>query len=663
MGRRITMEQSACFIAAMLFAGTALATTSCSNALYTAAKNETAAYNAAEIKMYYPNRACIDKTSILSIYFGESMDPTTLSYSGSLSTNIKTYSWASKDSANDVLILYPENEWQRDDTLGQVTGSLYINAKNLEGWPCSTIAWTPEILDGVVYVDTTNGYDSDTNGGSEDSPFKSLKYAMRAIDNIYTDGTTVKSTTAEIRMAGGSYSSETDVSCIYITSPLTIKGGYKPGDWTINDPSLYRTTILGEKNNAMATITIDNDVTVTLENLLINTSQNDADSENPTALVIYNSLTSTLNIKNCTLDSECASGYKDYYITSIVSKGPLSVDSSTIILAANEDVTAIGISATSDATITNSTFTISDHTTVNENDVFGILGRSTLIATGNTISLSCLAGTSSYTSMYGLSILTPAASASKNVIANNNITLSGVSASATGIRAENTGNFVIAKNCVNNKARDGYCQGIQLSACSNLNLYDNAVHGGEGDHSYAIVLYNTAGSSVINNTIFLGSSGGGDGGVATGISVYTCADVSSIKGNIIYSDNRYSYSSFTRIGIYVSTTTTTISDLSYNVFSSLSSFLQITNGQSYTSSDSGLSSLNTAYKSTNWYYSSSADLNLTDSTDTSSSLILRPTSNTPSDITQSTLDSVPEATDRAGNERTNLYSIGAYEYN
>lgn len=234
---------------------------SCSNSLYDAVKEETAAMCAADVEVS-ESRPCIDRFSNLIIKFDKSMDVSSLSMSGSLAESKSSITWSTRNNKNDTLSLCTSSGWQADSKLSSCTGSLVLQVKDTDGWNAKNFTWTPDILDGIVYVSTT-GVDKDSAAGSSVHPFASLMYAMRAINALYP------STAATIKMTKGSFFCYTDYSAshsLQINSPLTIKGGYPLDSW---DEQTDIQTIINSTYGVgfFSTIFISGNVDVELNNL------------------------------------------------------------------------------------------------------------------------------------------------------------------------------------------------------------------------------------------------------------------------------------------------------------------------------------------------------------------------------------------------------------
>ncbi len=121
------------------------------------------------------------------------------------------------------------------------------------------------------YVDDATGTD-DSDCSDPDNPCKTVQYAVdqaSAGDIIKVAGGTYRDTITRTPPAGylGEPASGVITQVVYISKPLTIRGGYTATDWTRSDPAANPTTLDGEGGKRV--VCIGGDITVALENLKI----------------------------------------------------------------------------------------------------------------------------------------------------------------------------------------------------------------------------------------------------------------------------------------------------------------------------------------------------------------------------------------------------------
>ena len=169
----------------------------------------------------------LDSDSIV-ISFSETMEPTSLSFSGSMTTSFNWGTWSKDEYLNDTLTISPDSNWVTGDV------DLTINCSDLSG-NSITIDLTYYIIGARIYVSSTLG--SSSNPGTKEEPKSEIQDGISLAE---------ASAPADVWVMEGSYS-----DTIIMKPGVSLYGGYKSGDWNVRNPSSYITSINATGSNAV----------------------------------------------------------------------------------------------------------------------------------------------------------------------------------------------------------------------------------------------------------------------------------------------------------------------------------------------------------------------------------------------------------------------------
>jgi len=644
-------------VAAVLFS-------SCTNPLYTAAANEAAKVNAADV-VFHPYSACIDRTSTIRIQFQKSMVPDTLSLSGSMKDDMASLSWSKTVYENDTLILVPKDRWNADASLGGSTCVLDFQAKDTEGWMSRKIEWRPEVVDGVIYVNADRGVNTDAGGGSATRPFGSLKYAMRAVKSLYPDG--YGGASAILRMSAGSYSAETDDGALKITTPLVIMGGYSPDDWNTRDPSSasFKTDIYYPSTRRyFATVVMDEASGIGLDGLSISGTRYASSSGKYYCTGVEIFSPASVTIRHCMIS--VSSGDPKY-----ASRGLEQNEGSTLSLVDSqigiiaEAPNSLAVIALGKTSMSGCTITVQDLYRTERHSIDGIMTKSDAVIEHSSISVKGHENADLYGIVVSGTDRAPVGHVSDSSILIGDSLLANASADQTGIALMGQCNgFLLERNVVDIRGGADMDFAVNVVSSNGVLLSNNVIHAGESEYAICVVLAGSTGVRIVNNTLFTGAAAKIDASAAAfGTGVYlTEGGGASIIGNIIFGNTRSAGSDagYGRTGVLCSSPTEsgqlTVTD---NVFCNLNNGLV------------AVSSTDTCYRTEtdiNIKYRGSetsgdnitvADLFLLAMTDKEP---LKPTINTPDSVRHATSSWSAPAIDIQGNSRDVSFSMGAYEW-
>jgi len=654
-----------------------IASTSCTNPLRAAAEHEAAALKASDSTIA-PFEACIDSKSGITVRFEKSAAPGTLVLSGSMAKDVSKATWSKTTYENDTLVLTPTVSWTADPAAGGTTGSLMIEVKDTEGWPCKKIEWRPEILDHVIYVNADRGADCDTGSGSAAKPFKSLRYAMRAIKLLYP------ASAAEIRLSAGFHDAQTDDGAIKITSSLTLRGGYSPDDWSKRDIGKYATNLgYPASLSYYGVVVIDGASGVVLDGLTIDPAKtvSSAGIRSSTCVFIGNS--SSAVIRDCRIINHFGN---DLYAGRAIAQcedSTLQVEDTTIdVLAVAAD--SFGISSAGKLSISGCTITIKDLYKANIHSISGIEAKSDATIDDCSISMAGYANAN----IYGVTIsgmndgpighIASCMITIGNELSSLALSQTGVFVSDMNIPDSQTEKFLIERNVISINGRAKFNYGASIAASKEANIINNVIHGGEGDYSICVMLTAST-ASINNNTLYIGSSMSSDADTAFGSCVFLNETSDAyINGNILFGGKRSSDAKYGYTGVYCESEDDNARGIRHNAFYGINNGLFAISSTDYCipATGDGLSELNSRYniylpdasastlghttmtiiRSGNLLFTS--DLGLTSLSDEHPLML---TASSPQSISESSNTSFPDL-DILGTKRTAPASLGAYEY-
>ena len=174
--------------------------------------------------------SAITLSTPIVITFNESMNPTTLILGGTMASESDGGVWSTTTFASDTLTVGSANTWT--DGSGRI---LTIDVKDTAGNSLlSTLSLSYGVLDGVVYVNDSNG--NDANPGTPDLPKKTIQVAIDLADSLYN--------IAQVHIAEGTYNVDYQSGThIAMKEGVSIYGGYSLTDWSVRDPSTHETIV------------------------------------------------------------------------------------------------------------------------------------------------------------------------------------------------------------------------------------------------------------------------------------------------------------------------------------------------------------------------------------------------------------------------------------
>lgn len=179
--------------------------------------------------------SAITSSQSIQIRFNKSMNTSTLSLGGTMSSETDSGAWTSTTYSNDTVTLNPIGNWSKGSGKTLTVDAQDFTGNNL----ISPYSLTYHILDSVIYVKTTG---NDTYPGTQTQPKKTIQNAIDSADELFT--------TAEVHVAEGTYWQSGTISLLIqssagliIKSGISIYGGYSSTDWNNRNPSTYITNI------------------------------------------------------------------------------------------------------------------------------------------------------------------------------------------------------------------------------------------------------------------------------------------------------------------------------------------------------------------------------------------------------------------------------------
>lgn len=635
--------------------------------VYSSIRNEIANNRTVLVSEFYPSKPCIDASSPFKIVFEKSMSPDTLEYSGSLAQNVSSVTWTTTNLINDTVTFTSSSKWQPDETLGEETGSLYIIICDAEGWPCCDISWTPEILDKIIYLKKDSSITSSediSGGGSKSKPFVTMIGAMRAVNALYPE------TAAEVHITEGVFDSYTDEGNIKITSPLTIKGCYSLENWNLRDLEKKETAFLCKTSGNYLGMFVLDSKGIVLDGLSINGNPS-MFSEKRVVSIIADS-NSESKIKNC--DIKCySSSYEDYMACAITcyEKSSIELYDSDISVITESNGSYVFCSV-GNCIIDNCKISASSSSVTSDAKVYGLQVNPSAIITNNTIKLS------SYENIQGFAIeVYGEGDGTQGQIINNLVTITGSSKALNQyciyLNRVTNDNYLISQNQlnidINLESDKAITTGIEMNYCKNINIYNNVIRTGAGEYNFGCNFFGSTDCNLCNNSFTTSNGDSSNFEIIYSTPVYMLYEsvLNKCIGNIFLGDlcpNENTILACT--GIFLSTVNDIINELNNNVFINFNNKLLVCSDGNISTSypnigildyQIGIAALNATYNNTNNLYYETSDVAGIFWTGSNP---MQPTSNTPLEITQSSLLEAPDI-DILGNPRTVPYSIGAYE--
>lgn len=626
--------------------------TTCDNfSVYESIRNEIASDRNVSVVSdgYYPTQPCIDASDSVKIILEKSLDVSTIKCSGSLADSAKTITFETTNKTNDTVILTPKTKWAADLTLGNTTASFYLKSNDIDGWPCVDITWTPEIIDKVIYVSSDTGMDNPTGSGSATKPFKNLIYALGIVYNLYLNKEVFEG--YEIHLAQGSYYAQYECDTYYsIVKPVAIKGGYSKDDWNLRDPTTYMSLIgaITAREN-IGTFMLENAKGVTLDGLQIIKPENDFENE----IVLVIGLNSEVNINNCII-----SGNSDNTIYGIVvtEKSSLIIKDSEIIVQSKDSSSSGLFVDNSYVKMTGCNIRMLQNSIATNCEINGIVVGSDSEIIDNKFYISA----NGIPDVTAINIYDTSLKSTIGKVQGNEITINQFYEvdHIFGIFVDSvSGSYTIDSNLIDVDCDQvGTSCGIFFSKANNNNCFNNVINAGFGTNSICVVLNKSTDIVFKNNSLYVGQCKSDLLAYNKCVCLYENS-TADISGNIFHGlSGLNKYSS----GILCDTETSSINVLENNVFININNGLVIKDFHNeiyYAANETGLKKLNADFDSNNLFYPTSSDVGIS----WQGLNPLQPTTETPLEIRESSLASVPTETDILGNPRTLPHSIGAYE--
>lgn len=440
------------------------------------------------------SNSSIVKTQNIVITFSESMQPLSLLVSGTLLAESDGGVWTQTTLENDTLTISPLSSWNMQ------VGSLTINCTDKAGNPVGEIS----IAYAVQSVFVKQGASGTT--GDMGDPFGSINDAIAEANTNWPGD-------AAVCVAEGSYTVTSGTDHIFLVEGISLYGGYSSSDWTDRDPSVYTTSLTDNVGTSGA---IDNPNRIIEGGSgITNTTIVDGFEFIPVNLSystnIYCHSGSAPVISNNTFTGGISTN--PYYGLYIIGASPLITDNLINPLDGN-NIYNIRLLDSASPIIRDNTI---EHCTVS-NNWYGIYSTNSVSPTieNNTIKMGYGAN------IRGISNIDN----STTVISGNTITGGSSSDDLYGIFCSQCGtDFTITENYIDGGSATNMAVGIELyqtvaDVFNNIIIagtgdegfgirrpsgqtliYNNYINGGDCNTSYGIYLWGSTQPFIINNII------------------------------------------------------------------------------------------------------------------------------------------------------------------